>query len=146
GGARTLALPRAGALEVRLIGNVDWLAPEIRLWPPDAGPREAYAYAKARPDADDRAVFEDLAAGAYRVAVERGWADERVAFGAALVEVRPGERAHVAIDVAPPERPVATTVAGTLLLPRAWGAERVHLALQAQGPASVWGGEEQVLP
>jgi hypothetical protein len=138
GGERTLVLPEAGALEVQLLGNADWLEPVVRLWPPDAGLHEAIAYAVRRPDADDRAVFESLAPGPYRVSVERGWASRRVSYGGANVIAVSGERLLVEIRVTPPNRPVETHLSGTLILPLAWEREGLKIVIAGEGQTESW--------
>jgi hypothetical protein len=147
GGERELVLQLAASLEVELIGNEEWLAPEVRLWPPDASVYDAYAYAKQRPDASGRARFESLAPGAYVVSVERGWADRRVSYGRADVLIVAGERAQVLVEVDLPERPRAVRVAGTLTVPHAWNDVRLALSCGAEdGVAATWMDEPRTWP
>jgi hypothetical protein len=147
GGERELVLPLAASLEVELIGNAEWLAPEVRLWPPDASEHDAYAYAKRRPDASGRARFESLAPGAYVASVERGWADRRVSYGRAEVLIVAGERAHVLIPVELPARPQAVRVAGTLTVPNAWSDVRLVFSCGAEDSvAAIWMDEPLTWP
>ena len=145
-GTRSLDLEAACALTVELVGNTDWLEPLVRLWPPDASADAAYAFAERSPDAEDRARFEALPPGTYRVAAERGWADLRVAFGQAEVTLLAGDDLTLPLEITPPERPVPVTVSGTLTVPEVWGTDGLELRLEAQGEARRWGEEAFRLP
>lgn len=146
GGEARVELVRAGALAVELVGYADWLQAEVRLWPPDSAPGDAYAFAKRTPDADHLAVFESLPPGAYAVAVERGWAQDRVSFGSSSVEVTAGSRARVAVQVELPERPPEARVRGELVLADGWEREDVAVAFAAQDEASAWADGPIVVP
>jgi hypothetical protein len=141
GGERTLVLEPACALTIELIGNAEWLEPEVRLWPPDASKSAGYAFAAREPDSEDRAVFEFLPPGTYIASVERGWAGQRESYGRAEVSLLPGERAHVTVRVDLPERPTGVTAAGTLTLPSSWGVDGLKLVLSGEGETQKWAPE-----
>lgn len=146
GGERTLSLQPACALVVELIGNADWLQPEVRLWPPDASEWDAYPVAQLPPDVEARAVFEALPPGTYLASVERGWAERRVSYGSASITLAPGDRMRLPIEVELPAKPVAVAVAGTLTLPSAWDRAGLKLAFGGEGDTELWLPHERDVP
>jgi hypothetical protein len=137
-GERVVRLQPESSLEIQLIGNADWLDPEVRLWPPEASKWEAYAYSKGKPDEEGRVLFTSLAPGTYKASVERGWADRRTSYGSATVTVEAGEQAALSIQVELPEQPVPVTVSGTLSIPAGWTRRDMKLVFAGESDTEKW--------
>ena len=131
-GERTIELEPAGALEVRVHGDVPREA-AVRIRDRDHG--APFIEIDLRGEELER--FEGLPVGTYEVLVELGeWYDDPVVLARKSVEVVAGPATSVTVSVAERAPAQVADLAGRLVLPSGWDDERPRLRLDRLSPSS----------
>ncbi len=146
GGEHTVALERAGALDVELAGYDPALRAVLRLERDGEDPG-LWDYPDVERAAEgERVSFDALPPGWYRARLELGWMEAAIVLGETRTEVAAGRRTAALIGVSADAPARDVPFEGVVVVPPSWGEPPLELRFVARGATKSWTGTSVAQP
>lgn len=134
GGEREVRLPAGGDLALEVLGECPSRA-HLRLR--QSGSPDSSPYIEIAVSGPGLTLITGLMPGSYTASVELGkWYDSPRSVGEALVIIEPGQRARFQLQVDAPEEVEGARLAGTVVVPQAWGLDSFTLLAEPVGESA----------